>query len=265
MLALALSLVLASSPSPAEDWARKACPEPAAAGDSPIEQKAREASRTECLKRAMNRSLDQVLLPLKKQKSPAFREWMGLQADYNRWMADACAAVEEARWVDLSTGKRAMGTGYGAAENQCLQQQYAWRGFFVDALARGDTKALDAALAPAAETAPQRREELETYQRLTREAATRAPAQVPEAEAASAERSLTQEDWRHYDARLVRAAAGPEALARRQCALVATSTLPGCEARLAGSLLAPLDFHDALPTAPPPVTPPVPTGSDGVR
>src|SRR5688500_1526307 len=123
MLQLALSLVLASSPSPVDAWAHQACPASARPPASSPEYPAQEAARTECLKRAMNRALDKTLRPLRKQGAPGLREWMGLQADYNRWMADACAAVEEARWVDLASGQRGMGTGYGVAENQCLQQQ----------------------------------------------------------------------------------------------------------------------------------------------
>ncbi len=232
-----------------------------------------EASRTECLKRAMNRALDKTLRPLKKERAPALREWMGLQADYNRWMADACAAVEEARWVDLASGQRGMGTGYGATESGCLQRQYAWRGFFAEALARGDARALDEALAAFAPPVSPRGEELRLYQRLTREAAvrapvaepgaesaerlltqeaaTRAPEQVPGPDAAPADGPLSREDWSHYNARLERAAAGPELLARRQCALLPLPVTE-CEARLRGSLVEQLDFHEALPVEPAP-------------
>jgi hypothetical protein len=258
MLELALTLVLSSSPSPLDAWAQGACPAPARPPESTLEYKALEASRTECLKRAMNRALDKTLLPLRKERAPALREWMALQADYNRWMADACAAVEEARWVDLARGQRGMGTGYGATENGCLQRQYAWRGFFADAMARGDARALDEALAAFAAPGSLRGEELRTYQRLTQEAAARAPAQVLEPEAASPERLLSQEDWRHYNARLERAAGGPEVLARRQCALLSLPVAE-CEARLRDSLVEQLDFHEALPPAP--VAPPVPPAS----
>lgn len=250
MLELALTLVLSSSPSPIDAWAQQACPAPARPPESTLEYKALEASRTECLKRAMNRALDKTLRPLKKEPAPALREWLGLQADYNRWMADACAAVEEARWVELASGQRGMGTGYGATENACLQRQYAWRGFFAEAMARGDARALDEALAAFAQPGSLRSEELRLYQRLTQEAAARAPAQVPEPEAASPERLLTQEDWRHYNARLERAAGGPEVLARRQCALLPLPVTE-CEARLRDSLVEHLDFHEALPVGEP--------------
>lgn len=255
MLELALTLVLSSSPSPVDAWAQRACPSAAKPPESHLEYKALEASRTECLKRAMNRALDKTLLPLKKQRAPALREWMGLQAEYNRWMADACAAVEEARWVDLARGQRGMGTGYGATENACLQRQYTWRGFFADALARGDARGLDEALAAVVPPGSRRSEELRTYQQLTLEAAARAPALVPETDAASTERLLSQEDWRHYNARLERAAAGPEALARRQCALLPV-VVTDCEARLRDSLVEQLDFHEALPAEPSASAPP---------
>jgi hypothetical protein len=241
-------------------WAHHACPPPARPPDSQLAAKAQEASRTVCLKRAMNRAVDKVVLPLKKQKAPAFREWMALQADYNRWMADACAAVEEARWVDLARGERGMGTGYGATENQCLQAQYAWRGFFADAVARGDAEALASALAEFTKEAPRCRDEVGAYQRLAGEAAARAPAQVGE----GAERTLTQEDWRVATARLERAALGPGALAKRQCALLSLA-VPECEQRLNDSLVAQLDFHDVLPAAPSAPTPSEPVGADAVR
>ncbi len=263
MLQLALTLVLASSPSPVDAWANQACPAPARPADSPLESKARQAERTECLKRAMNRAVDAIVVPLKKQGAPAFREWMALQADYNRWMADACAAQEEAHWVDLATGKRAMGSGYGAAETQCLQQQYTWRGFFADALARGDGAALEAALAGASVLASERGEVLRVYQRLTQEVAARAPEQVPEEDAGLAERLLSREDWSHYNARLERAASGPEGLARRQCGLLALPVAE-CEQRLRGSLVAQLDFRAALPApVPAPLAPPEPTAPTG--
>lgn len=262
MLALALSLVVASSPGPVDAWARHACPPPARPLDSPLAAKAQEASRTVCLKRAMNRALDKVVVPLKKQKAPAFREWMALQADYNRWMADACAAVEEARWVDLTSGERGMGSGYGALENQCLQAQYAWRGFFADAVARGDVAVLNAALAEFSKEAPARRDEVGAYQRFAGAAAARAPAQVEET--AGAERTLTQEDWRVAAARLERAALGPQALSKRQCTLL-TLAVPECEQRLNDSLVAQLDFHDVLPAAPVAPLPPEPTGSAAVQ
>lgn len=224
--------------------------------------KAQEASRAVCLKRAMSRALEKVMAPLRKQKAPAFREWLILQADYNRWMSDACAAVEEARWVDLASGQRGMGTGYGAVENQCLLAQYAWRGFFADAVARGDAAALNAALAEFAQEAPVRRDEVGAYQRLAAETAARAPAQV--GETAVAERTLTQEDWRVAVARLERAALGPQALSKRQCALLVLA-VPECEQRLNDSLVAQLDFHDALPAAPAAPVLPQPTGSAAVQ
>lgn len=255
MLELALSLVLASSPSPVEAWAQKACPVPEQPPDPGIESMAVEASRAECLKRAMTRALDATLRPYKKERGPVFLEWMRVQVAYSRWVADACAAVEEARWVDLESGQRVMGTGYGAAERGCLQRQYAWRGFFVDALARGDEAALETALASFVQPSEARRAALRAYVRLAEAMAARAPEQVseqePSADALAAERPLSREDWRHYNARLARAAEGPEVLARRQCAML-TRPVADCERRLGASLTAQLDFQDVLPPAPPP-------------
>jgi hypothetical protein len=147
------------------------------------------------------------------------------------------------------------------AENLCLQEQYAWRGFFAEALARGDGQALEEALAASTPRAPQRQEDLRAYQRLTRELGARAPEQGSEGEDLLTGRTLTREDWSHYHTRLERTAAGPEALARRQCVLLALA-LPDCEPRLRDSLMARLDFEHALPPEP---SVSAPTEADAVR
>ncbi|WP_257461954.1 hypothetical protein [Archangium lipolyticum] len=243
MLALSLAAVLAASPAPVESWSKKACPPPKQTPDSNVEMKFLEQKRAECLRKAMNKALDKVLLPLKKSNPSAFKDWMSLQADYNRWMADACAAVEESNWVDLSTGERSMGTGYGFTESGCLQQQFAWRGFYADAWARKDWNAIQQALQGFAEPARKGRESLQSYRARTKEAAARAPAHVEESELPM--RQLAKEDWKSYNERLDRAAAGPEALAKRQCALVPSPT-PDCAQRFSDSLSAQMDFTDAL-------------------
>jgi hypothetical protein len=243
MLAFTLAAVLAATPAPVDAWAKKACPPPKQTPDSNVEMKFMEQKRAECLRKAMNKALDKVIVPLKKQKPDAFKEWMGLQADYNRWMADACAAVEEANWVDLATGERSMGTGYGFTESACQQQQAAWRGFYADAWARKDWKAIQQALQGFAEPARKGRESLQAYRTRAQQAASRAPAHVEESDLPV--RQLSQADWKPYMERLERAASGPEALARRQCALV-PSPSPDCAQRFAESLSAQLDFSDAL-------------------
>jgi hypothetical protein len=242
MLAFTLAAVLAANPSPVEAWAKKACP-PKRTPDSNIELKYMEQQRAECLRKSMNKALDKVIVPLKKQKPAAFKEWMALQADYNRWTADACAAVEEANWVDLSTGERSMGTGYGFTESGCQQLQYAWRGFYADAWARKDWKAIEKALQGFGEPARKARESLQAYRTRAQQAAARAPAHVEESDLPV--RQLAQSDWKPYNERLERAASGPEALARRQCALL-PSPSPDCAQRFADSLVAHLDFADAL-------------------
>ncbi|QRK11503.1 hypothetical protein JQX13_16350 [Archangium violaceum] len=243
MLVLALAAVLVANPNPIDAWARKACPPPKQMPDSNIEMKFMEQKRAECLRKAMNKALDKVIVPLKKQKPAAFKEWMSLQADYNRWMAESCAALEEANWVDLSSGERSMGTGYGYTELQCLQRQYAWRGFYADAWARRDWKGIEKALQGFAEPARKARESLQAYRARTGEVAARAPVHVEESDLPV--RQLSKEDWKSYNERLERAAAGPEALAPRQCALVPSPT-PDCTQRFADSLFSQLDFSEAL-------------------
>lgn len=244
MLSLTLALVLsAANPPPVEAWASKACPAPKKEPDSNVEFKAQQGARSECLKRAMNKALDKVLLPLKKKDPATFKEWMGLQADYNHWMAEACAAVEEANWVDPSTGERSMGTGYGSSEQECLQRQYAWRGFYADAWARGDWKAISSALDAYAKLAPGLQEKLSQYQKQTQTAAASAPAQVQETEEVM--HKLSKDDWKAYNDRLERAASGPKPLSERQCALVPKAP-PTCAESFRASLMSQMDFSDAL-------------------
>ncbi len=244
MLSLTLALVLsAANPPSVEAWASKACPVPKKEPDSNVELKALQSARSECLKKVMNKALDKVLVPLKKKEPATFKQWMGLQADYNRWMADACAAVEEANWVDPSTGERSMGTGYGGSEQECLQRQYAWRGFYAEAWARGDWKAISTALDAHAKVAPQLQEKLSQYQKQTQAAAASAPAHVQETD--SATRKLSKDEWKAYNDRLERAANGLRLLSERQCALVpkAGST---CAESFRASLISQMDFSDAL-------------------
>ncbi|WP_225409305.1 hypothetical protein [Stigmatella hybrida] len=244
MLPLLLTLVLSgTNPPPVEAWAQKACPAPKKEPDSNVEFKAALEARATCLKKAMNKSIDRVLLPLKKKDPPAFKQWMGLQADYNRWVADACAAIEEANWVDVSTGERLMGTGYGGTEQECLQRQHAWRGFYADAWARGDWKAIAAAQDAYAQQAPKRADVLSQYQKKTQAAAAQAPAQVQPSDTPS--QQLSRDDWKDYNGRLERAASGPQALAERQCALV-PKTDAACAESFRASLTAQLDFSEAL-------------------
>ncbi|HYO65755.1 MAG TPA: hypothetical protein VEU33_06700 [Archangium sp.] len=243
MLAQTLALVLAANPSPVDAWARKACPPPKQTPDSNVEMKFMEQQRAECLKKAMNKALDKVIVPLKKSKPPAFKEWMSLQADYNRWMAEACAAVEEANWVDLASGERSMGTGYGFTESQCLQRQFSWRGFYADAWARKDWNGIQQALQAFSESSRRARDTLQSYRSQAQATAARAPAHVEESDLPV--RQLAQDDWKPYLERLERAASGHEALARRQCALH-PSPPPDCSQRLGDSLVSKLDFSDAL-------------------
>lgn len=251
MLSLTLALVLsASHPSAAEAWAKKACPLPKKEADSNAEFKAQQSARVECLKKAMNKALDKVIVPLKKKDPPAFKEWMALQADYNRWMADTCAAVEEAMWVDTSTGERSMGTGYGTTEMACLQGQYTWRGYFADAWSRNDWKNLFAALDVYAQSLPLRREELKTYMQRAQAAAQRAPAKAEQSDTPS--QKLTKDDWAQYNARLERAATAPQKLVERQCTLLPKAG-PTCAELFLPGLMAHLDFHEVLST--PPQTP----------
>ena len=244
MLSLTLALVLsATPPPPVEAWAKKACPLPKKEAESNIEFKYQQDERVQCLKKAMNKSIDKLIVPMKKKDPAAFKGWMALQADYNRWVSDACAAVEEANWADPLSGERSMGTGYGTTEMACRQEQYAWRGFQADAWARNDWQAVSQAMAEYAKVASKRQEQLRTYMEQTKAAATRAPARAEPSETPM--RLLTQSDWKDYNERLERAASAPPTLAERQCALVPKAPT-GCAEAFRASLLAHLDFSEVL-------------------
>lgn len=238
MLVLPLAFLLSAAPPALESWAARACPPSKAEPDSNVEMKLREQRRAECLRKAMNKALDRVILPLKKSRPEAFKEWMGLQADYNRWMAEACAAAEEANWVDLTTGERSMGTGYGFTESQCLQRHHAWRGFYAEAWARGERHPL-ASLSPALEgPAAEARRAWNAYRDRVRQSAARAPAQA--GDPARPSRKLSRDDWKPYMERLERVLAGPELLATQQCTLLSAPPTD-CIQRFADSLFAQMD------------------------
>ncbi|HEX8704179.1 MAG TPA: hypothetical protein VF815_35430 [Myxococcaceae bacterium] len=244
MLSLTLALVLsATNPPPVEAWANKACPPPKKEAESNVEFKYQQDQRVECLKKAMNKAIDKLIVPMKKKDPAAFKQWMALQADYNRWVADACAAVEEAYWTDPATGERSMGTGYGVAEMQCRQQQYAWRGLQADAWARNDWQAVSKAMEEYAKVASQRQEQLRTYRDQAQAAAARAPAKAEPSDTPT--QKLTQSDWKDYNERLERVSSAPPTLAERQCALVPKAPT-GCAESFRASLLWHLDFSEVL-------------------
>jgi hypothetical protein len=240
MLVLALAALLSAAPPALEAWSARACPPPRAEPDSNVALKFMEQQRAECLRKAMNKVLDRVILPLKKSKPAAYKEWMDLQAEYNRWMRESCAAVEEANWVELSTGERSMGTGYGFSESQCLQRHYAWRGFYVESWFRAERNPLEQVLQELARPGGEARQSWRAYRDQVRQAAARAPAQV--ADPSLPARKLSRDDWKLYEERLERALAGPRALAERQCGLAAAPAAGDCVQRFADSLFAQLEL-----------------------
>ncbi|ATB44232.1 hypothetical protein CYFUS_009719 [Cystobacter fuscus] len=238
MLVFPLALLLTATPPALETWATRACPPSKAEPDSNVEMKLMGQRRAECLRKAMNKALDRAILPLKKSRPDAFKEWMALQDDYNRWMAEACAAAEEANWVDLTTGERSMGTGYGFTESQCLQRHHAWRGYYADAWARGERNPL-APLSPALEgPAAEARSAWNAYRDRVLQTVARAPTRA--VDPARPSRKLSRDDWKPYVERLERVLAGPELLATHQCALVPARPTD-CVQRFADSLFAQMD------------------------
>jgi hypothetical protein len=240
MLALPLAALLSTLPPALDTWAQRACPPAKQTPGSNVERKRMEQERAQCLRKAMERSLDKTLPALKRSRPEA----EALQEDHARWVAEACATVEEASWVDPATGERSMGTGYGFTESECLQRQYAWRGFFADAWSRSQWRALRPVLEGEEERARRVRESLMAYQERARETAARAREQ---AQVGVPRRTLSREDWRSYLERLERALSGAESLARRQCELTPEAS-EDCARRLAECLAALMGFPD-MPAA----------------
>jgi hypothetical protein len=233
--------VVAASPPAVTAWAQEACPQPSGEAASNAEFKVRQAERVACLERAMSRELDKVLRPLKKKDAAAFSEGVALQADFQRWAREACATLEDARWLHLRTGARSMGTSYGSAERECLQAQYAWRGFFAEGWSRGEWKALFRALEASTRQEPQRQEALAQYTQRVSAASRRAPAGGPD----SLSRPLSPDEWSRYLGRLSRLASAPPALAERQCALLPKPPA-SCAPLLMSGFMEPLDFREVL-------------------
>ncbi|QSQ20688.1 hypothetical protein JY651_36455 [Pyxidicoccus parkwayensis] len=91
-----------------------------------------EDARVACSKKAMEKELDAFLVPLKKKDPAAFKAWMALQADYNRWTSASCDIDER-----LSGEGGSMA---GFTEMACAQRARSHRAWFAKQLASGDLK-----------------------------------------------------------------------------------------------------------------------------
>ncbi|MBM7112665.1 hypothetical protein [Archangium primigenium] len=256
MLVLPLALLLSTTPPAVMGWAGRACTTPKQTPQSTMDLKVREEEHAECLRKAMGRALDKVLASAKagaagKRPTPALAgQVLALQADYERWVSDACAVMEEVTWMDVSTGERFMGTGYGLTRSECQQRQFAWRGFYLDVWARGEWSALGPVFEAQGGAARTARQFLLDHRTQVQRAASLAPAHG--AAAALPGRKLSQADWSLYLERLARVLSAPESLARRQCEVLPSAAQPTAEAcvqRFADSLLAPLDFPESARAA----------------
>ena len=175
MLALPLAVLLAAAPPPVESWSARACPPRKEAPGSNVEMKFLEEQRAECLRKAMDKAVDRAVGVVKKTRPAAAPDWLALQADYQRWMQETCSAVEESNWVDLTSGERSMGTGYGFIESQCLQRHQAWRGYYAEACGRGECPSPAQVFVPLEAPARGARTAWRTYLTRVRRAAERAP------------------------------------------------------------------------------------------
>jgi hypothetical protein len=137
---LALSLTLHGTPkpdAPVRAYMSQACPEQEAEttdDGTPTTAGMRNAAgaRVDCLKKAMDRELDAFLVPLKEKDPAAFKTWMALQADFNRWRVAVCELYERTSGND--------GSMAGFGELSCAQEVGSHRAWFAKLLAAGDLK-----------------------------------------------------------------------------------------------------------------------------
>jgi hypothetical protein len=104
---------------------------------SNTEHRGAEWQKAECLRAAMVRELDGVLLPMKSASPARFAALMREQAAFNRLVAESCDLRETMQWVDAPTGTRSDGAARGYAEILCIQQDSLERAYYATALRTG--------------------------------------------------------------------------------------------------------------------------------
>ncbi|NMO18045.1 hypothetical protein HPC49_10160 [Pyxidicoccus fallax] len=225
-LILALTLTLHANPepdAPISAYVKATCssaetPESQENEDGPTTADMRNEADAQvaCLKQAMERELDGFLVPLKQKDPKAFKSWMALQADFNRWTTASCDLYERTSGND--------GSMAGFAEMACAQDVRAHRAWFAKQLASGDLKpfwSLVEALQPRGQKAAQ-----ETL------------AQLKEAKTSKPEDSenpllgLEPKELKAFEAKLKETNAATEKLAKGHCKVLPGAPA-GCEAKLA--------------------------------
>lgn len=177
-----------------------------------------EGARVACAKKAMEKELDAFLVPLKQKDRAAFKTWMSLQADYNKWTLASCDLYER------SSGQE--GSMAGFAEMACAQRARAHRAWFAKQLASGDLKpfwsVVDAMQSEGEAIA------LGTAKQL-------AEAKAPKADADASDNTLLgmePKDLKAFEAKLKETNAALEKLAAGHCKLLPAAPA-GCATKLA--------------------------------
>lgn len=249
MIGLLLVLVVAGDPpaaadleparaSAADEWAASVCPESGAEAASNVEQKEQAAAQVKCLERAMNRAIDQSLVPLKKTNPKAFRAGMALQAKFNRWKTDSCRLEEDTFWMDTESGTRTDGSARGTMMTECRRRLTAARG--LEAAATADAArwagpwraALDLAAHDEPASAAALKEYAGEVARAHKQAALRG-APTGAAPVGADPAPISERDWLAVELRLDGALGTANELARGSCEAKGPSGGAACERELA--------------------------------
>jgi hypothetical protein len=209
-----MTTLLAAALAAIHAWAAERCPSAPAPDETTMESKIRAGEQARCVKAAMEKDLDAVILPLQKQDPAAFRAWMQLQASFNRFAASACALSEEVAWTDLESGERSDGTARESFRISCELLLFGLRGHFARELARDGGASLPTFYGSLKEAARENRSWLDdTLARVKKNLA------AERARGEDADAPRPDADWSSLAAELANVRKSPAELAKRQCAL----------------------------------------------
>jgi hypothetical protein len=212
-----LALALTGAPDLPTRFARDVCPDKHKPDDSNVDTKRKLEDQVACTRKAMNKELDRVILPLKAKDATRYHAWMTLQAEDNAWREAVCTLAEELFWIDLETGLRSDGTARSTTRMACLIALHAHRGAFARALASKEHSAWQRYIESQREGGPPALAELEQllaaahrFQSVDAGPPARDSLEVP----------LTASEWTDLAALASQVKEGPAHLAAAQCALL---------------------------------------------
>ena len=212
-----LALALTGAPDLPARFARDVCPDTHRPDDSNVDYKRKLEDQVSCTKKAMNKELDRVILPLKAKDPTRFHAWMTLQAEDNAWTDAVCALAEALFWIDLETGLRSDGTARTTTQLSCLLALHAHRGAFARALAARESGKWQRYLEGQREGGARALAELEQVLTVSHRFL-QADAGAPGRDAV--EVPLTAAEWADLSALATKVKEGPAHLAAAQCALL---------------------------------------------